>query len=150
MSDKDQTGEYNISLNDWMHKFAPLTMWESGRPTSSFDKKFPYFSIDINSAYQKSGVQGAREVLDFYKEMKDKSQEVVKYAEVDNVGDYPDGVIPINIDREDRISSGYERMLRIGNFKFEDKTGKECVWHKHEPNNGQIKVDFWLYKGDNT
>ncbi len=136
----------NSSLNDWMKRHAPASMWGDGRAQEMFLSKNPYFEHDLFSAFQAQGVVGAKEVVEYYKNLRVESLEIVKSAIVENMGEYPRGVNPIRVDEERRIEAGYKRLIRKGLFESDKGPGVLCQWHKHEPTSAKEGIEFYLAK----
>lgn len=122
----------NLTLSEWMYKFAPVTLWTGGKPTSTARKIYPYFYIDLLAGWERARQVGAREALEEAKRRYDHEYMPIFHADTETMYDYPEGLEVQDIADSGEMSCGYQRRWETGTFTFNGEQCREVIWHKHD------------------
>jgi hypothetical protein len=130
---RDQIYQKNRDrLNNFCLRVAPVTVWSSDGPTDDVKELYPYFLLDLLCAWQRSGLCGAREVLDEAARIVASRGECIFHCDHSSSWTYPKGVREIRVDEDYTLRQGYERHYRIGRFEVNGQIATEVVWHRHD------------------
>jgi hypothetical protein len=121
-----------LTLNEWMSKFAPITIWWDGKSTKQANKHYPYFQIDLMAAWEKSGYKGAREILQEAVRRCMNHHVLVFSEEIESMYEYPDNLKVIEVTDCGEMRNGYIRRWEDGKFIYHGWDITEIVWHQHD------------------